>query len=100
MHRSSTLYSDRRVRWLGTALILAALCVFAEGAAFVFYRTVILTNAPFLAYTPPRDITRVEFERYRRIRDAPGLISPACSGDGNCALDPIGVGVLREDARV
>jgi len=70
LHRSSTPYSDRRrVRWLGAALILAALCVFAEGAAFVFYRTVILTSAPFLAYTPPRDITREEFERYGRIRD-------------------------------
>src|SRR5262245_64847986 len=45
------------------------LAAFAEIGAFGFYRMVVVTRAPFLAYVPPHDVTPAEYERYRRIRD-------------------------------
>ena len=64
----SAPHANRRVRVVAVALIVVALCGVTELAAFAFYRWIILTRAPFLAYVPVQ-ITPEEFEHYRRIRD-------------------------------
>src|SRR5690348_14925721 len=61
--RPSAPHANRRVRVVAVALIVVALCGVTELAAFAFYRWIILTRAPFLAYVPVQ-ITPEEFEHY------------------------------------